>query len=60
MESDNGDLRLPVISKLERRKRVLSMDDFDRFNREDMEIAFDREAYLKEKERRVVPVPFSL
>ncbi len=36
------------------------MDDFDRFNQEDMEIAFNREAYLKEKKRREAPVLFTL
>ncbi|MBD3315070.1 MAG: hypothetical protein GF344_04730 [Chitinivibrionales bacterium] len=60
MQSDTGDLNLPIVTPVERRKQVLSMDDFDSFNQEDMEIAFDREAYLKEKKRREVPVPFTL
>lgn len=60
MAMDTSDLNLPRIEKLERSKQVLSMDDYDRFNREDMESAFDREAYLMEKKRREVPVPFSL
>jgi hypothetical protein len=60
MQSDTGDLHLPIVTPVERRKQVLSMDDFDTFNQEDMQIAFDREAYLKEKKRRGVPVPFTL
>jgi hypothetical protein len=49
---------LPILRNVERRKQVLSMDDYDRFNEEDMAIAFDREVYLREKRKRVVTVPF--
>lgn len=60
MQSNTNDLHLPIVTPFERRKQVLSMDEFDKFNQEDLEIAYDREAYLKEKKRREVPVPFSL
>jgi len=53
-------LGLPQITQLQRSKQVLSMDDFDRFNQEDGEISFDREAYLKEKQRRIVREMFVL
>ena len=52
VEPHTSDLHLPIIKEAPRRKHVLSMDDNDRFNVEDMHIAFDREAYLKEKRRR--------
>jgi hypothetical protein len=36
------------------------MDEYDAFITEDLENCFDREAYLREKARRVVNVEFVL
>jgi len=53
-------LNLPRISRIERSKQVLSMDEFDRFNQDDAGICFDRDTYLKEKRRREVREMFVL
>lgn len=43
------DRMLTIVTPFERRKQVLSMDEFDKFNQEDLEIVFEREAYLRER-----------
>jgi hypothetical protein len=53
-------LNLPQISHMQRCKRVLSMDEFDQFNQDDIGIFFDHDAYLKEKRRRQVEKKFVL
>ena len=53
-------LNIPRISRMQRSKQVLSMDEFDQFNQDDAGISFDRDAYLKEKRRRQVRKMFVL
>lgn len=60
MSNDQLDLNLPVFTSVPLPHRSLSMDEFDAFITEDLEICFDREAYLREKARRVVDVEFVL
>ena len=60
MGTPDQELNFPVIRQDPLPKKVLSMDEFDRFCREDLEWAFDKEAYRAEKKRREVTVPFRL
>jgi hypothetical protein len=60
MEKPDLELNLPIVKQDPLPKKVLSMDEFDRFCREDLEWAFDEEAYRAEKKRREVTVPFRL
>lgn len=57
---NKSDLRLPVIRSKPMPKKWLSMDEYEQFNREDLENAFDGEAYLREKRLREVNVAFKL
>ncbi|MFP4417380.1 MAG: hypothetical protein ACOC41_06920 [Chitinivibrionales bacterium] len=60
MNNSDADLNFPIIREMPRTRQALSMDDYDRFNVEGLEFGFDREAYLKEKKKREVHVPFVL
>lgn len=60
MEKPEKELKFPIIRQDPLPKKVLSMDEFDRFCREDLDWAFDEDAYRAEKKRREVTVPFRL
>lgn len=60
MSNDQFNFNLPVFTSQPKPHKSLSMDEYDTFNIEDPENCFDREAYLREKTRRVVNVEFVL
>lgn len=60
MVEPNEELNLPVFSEAPPNHKYLSMDDYDQFVMEDLEHAFDRESYEKEKKLRRVTIPFSI
>jgi hypothetical protein len=60
MESNIVELNFPIIRNSRRCKQVLSMDQYEEFNLEDLSQCFDRDAYLREKKKREVNVPFYL
>jgi len=60
MNKDFFELNLPKVKLTHSNKKHLTMDEFDKFNEEDLSNCFDRESYLIEKRKRVVTVPFVL
>jgi hypothetical protein len=60
MEDDFESLNFPVFKTPHPEHAPMSMDEFDAFNMDDMQDAFDREAYEIEKIRRAVNVMFRI
>lgn len=55
---DDIELKFPILGSSIPEHKSLSMDEFDRFNTEDLQCFFDREVYTEEKVLRAVNVPF--
>jgi hypothetical protein len=60
MNPKNTELNFPIFNTPENAHVPMSMDEYDAFVTEDLRECFDREAYEKEKLRRVVNVMFTL
>jgi hypothetical protein len=60
MTTDINSLNFPVLNSPTPEHRPLTMDEFDAFITEDLQNAFDIDAYRKEKANRNVNVFFTI
>ncbi len=51
-------LKLPIMSKVTSKAKVLSMDEYFKFVQFNLKHAFDKKAYRKQKKMLAVNVPF--